>query len=490
MADIKVKKKNNQTIKTLDRTAIIGSKIKSNIVDIKDKTKETYEKNQNSGQEYAENKVETGIQNTTYYGIRKANQIGKKSAKRTIENIKNTKKNIQRGKQKIKKAKESIKKVKKAGERTVKTIKKSIKTAKQSIKATRRTIKTAQKTTKATIKTTKQVAKTTVKIAQRTAQVTKIAIKTTIKAIQVAIKVTITIIKMIIAVAQALISAIIAGGWVVVLIIVIIAIIALICTSIFGIFFSNESEIGDITMSSVIREINTDFTNKITEIQKNTPHDDYEINSNRASWKDVLSIYAVEVSNGEEQTEVITLDDKKVDKLKKIFWDMNTISFRTEEIEKEIEVFNDDGSTKIEKIKRKILYIDIASKSLEEMIELHNFNDNQRIQIAELQKEEYNSLWSSVIYGSSVGSTDIVEVANSQIGNKGGQPYWSWYGYTARVEWCACFVSWCANQCGYIESGIIPKFASCESEGVAWFKTCGLWKDGGYAPKSRRYNLF
>ena len=71
-----------------------------------------------------------------------------------------------------------------------------------------------------------------------------------------------------------------------------------------------------------------------------------------------------------------------------------------------------------------------------------------------------------------------------------GQPYWSWYGYESRVEWCACFVSWCAEQCGYISAGIIPKFASCQTEGVAWFKTCGLWQDGGYSPKERRYNIF
>lgn len=66
----------------------------------------------------------------------------------------------------------------------------------------------------------------------------------------------------------------------------------------------------------------------------------------------------------------------------------------------------------------------------------------------------------------------IVEVAASQIGNVGGEPYWRWYGYTERVEWCACFVSWCANQCGYIDAGIIPKFSSCEW-GVSWFKQHG-----------------
>ena len=63
-------------------------------------------------------------------------------------------------------------------------------------------------------------------------------------------------------------------------------------------------------------------------------------------------------------------------------------------------------------------------------------------------------MWSQVIYGSS-GNSDIVAVAQSQMGNVGGQPYWSWYGFNSRVEWCAYFVSWCANECGYIEKGII-----------------------------------
>ena len=75
----------------------------------------------------------------------------------------------------------------------------------------------------------------------------------------------------------------------------------------------------------------------------------------------------------------------------------------------------------------------------------------------------------------------IVEVARSQIGNVGGEPYWSWYGFTERVEWCACFVSWCANKCGYISSGIIPKFSSCIN-GVDWFKGRGQWIGNSFEP--------
>lgn len=77
--------------------------------------------------------------------------------------------------------------------------------------------------------------------------------------------------------------------------------------------------------------------------------------------------------------------------------------------------------------------------------------------------------------------SNIVKVAESQLGNVGGEPYWSWYGYSCQVEWCACFVSWCANQCGYITLGEIPMFSYCPT-GVSWFKSHGLWQKAGTTP--------
>lgn len=79
-----------------------------------------------------------------------------------------------------------------------------------------------------------------------------------------------------------------------------------------------------------------------------------------------------------------------------------------------------------------------------------------------------------------IGNQAIVQIALAQEGNS-GDIYWLWYGFNSRVEWCACFVSWCASQCGYIESGIFPKFASC-AEGVTWFSTRGQFRDGSYLP--------
>lgn len=82
-----------------------------------------------------------------------------------------------------------------------------------------------------------------------------------------------------------------------------------------------------------------------------------------------------------------------------------------------------------------------------------------------------------------VGNGDIVKVALTQVGNVGGKPYWSWYGFESRVEWCACFVSWCANEAGLLEKGIIPKFAYCPT-GIQWFKEQNKWMSRGQTPQA------
>ena len=86
-------------------------------------------------------------------------------------------------------------------------------------------------------------------------------------------------------------------------------------------------------------------------------------------------------------------------------------------------------------------------------------------------------------YNYGIGNSKITEVAAKQIGNQGGRKFWSWYGFKGHVEWCACFVSWCADQCGYLQSGTLPKF-SLVSDGVNWFKAKHQWQKPGYQPKA------
>ena len=149
-------------------------------------------------------------------------------------------------------------------------------------------------------------------------------------------------------------------------------------------------------------------------------------------------------------------------------------------------VNNHDASTYMcvksdfEPITKTTLYITVSHKTADEMSDQYRFNEDQDSQLEELLNVD-NSMWLAVLYGI-YGSDDmIVQVALSQIGNVGGEPYWSWYGFGSRVEWCACFVSWCADQCGYIETGVCPKYAGCVN-GVAWFKEHNQWVDGSETP--------
>ena len=84
-------------------------------------------------------------------------------------------------------------------------------------------------------------------------------------------------------------------------------------------------------------------------------------------------------------------------------------------------------------------------------------------------------------YEIGLGNGNIVNIARAQLGNKGGAKFWSWYGFHSRVEWCACFVSWCADQGGYLKSGTIPNF-SIVGDGANWFKAKHQWQGRTYKP--------
>ena len=173
--------------------------------------------------------------------------------------------------------------------------------------------------------------------------------------------------------------------------------------------------------------------------------------------------------------------------------DMNQISSRTESKTETVITETDDGHGNIVETESTVtqtyLYITVSHKTAEEMAAQYGFNEEQKGYLAELLADENNYLWSQVLYGITGGDGQIVTVALSLVGNVGGQPYWSWYGFNSRVEWCACFVSWCANECGYIDTGVIPKFAGCVL-GSQWFMDRGQWQDGSFEPSAGHIIFF
>lgn len=425
----------------------------------------------------------------------KARQQGKQTIKTTARNAEKTVKSTAQGTVKTKEAARA------AAKGTVKSKDAARAAAKGTVKTAEKGIKTAQTTSKAAIKTTEQTAKaakvaakTSVKTAQKAAQAAKATAKATAHAVKAAVKATLAAIKAIIAGTKALIAAIMAGGWIAVAVILIICLIGLLVGSVFGIFFSGEDSGNGMTMQTVVREINADYESRLDEIIDGTSHDVLEMSGSRAVWKEVLAVYSVKTTtNPDNPQEVATMDNNKKQLLKDIFWEMNEISFRTES-KTEIQITeSDDGHGNIVETETTVtqtyLYIAVSHKTAEEMADRYGFNEEQRQQLSELLAEENNSLWSAVLYGITIGDGEIVTVALSQVGNAGGEPYWSWYGFDGRVEWCACFVSWCADQCGYIDSGVIPKFAGCVN-GSQWFKDRGQWQEVGFTPEAGQIIFF
>lgn len=527
MADIKTRDAVKGTIKTIDKAAVASERMKSAYSKIKDKAEQGYYAEEGSATEYAADRVSAASERITNEGVHQFNKQGQKAVKTTKNNIVKAKDKIADFKQKqAAKAAEkrmsgnsvqtyrstvshSADKAVKGANQAEKTItqtarsgKKTIKTAaKGTVKTTQKSVKTAQATSKAAIKTAEHTAKATqaaakasVKAAQRAAQAARVTARAAIAAVKAAVKATAAAVKAIIAGTKALIAAIAAGGWIAVVVILVICLIGMLIGSVFGIFFAGEDSGSGMTMQTVVQEINTEYDSRLDEVKNENAYDVLEMSGSRAVWKEVLAVYSVKTTTDPDNPqEVATMDDNKKQLLTDIFWEMNEISSKTESKTETVITETDDGHGNIVQTEttqtRTYLYITVSHKTAEEMADQYGFDDEQRQMLSELLADENNSLWSQVLYGISVGDGEIVTVALSQVGNIGGQPYWSWYGFNSRVEWCACFVSWCANECGYIENGVIPKFAGC-IQGSEWFMERGQWQDGSFTPETGHIIFF
>ena len=327
--------------------------------------------------------------------------------------------------------------------------------------------KTALKSSQPAKSAAKQAAKATKK---GTAKLTKVVEKAAVSAVKS-------------------IGALLGGsaGLVTVLLVVIVLAAGLLLSPM-GIFFSGDAG-EDVTLQQVMSELNTAFSECITEIENANAHDDLRQDGQRPLWKDILTVYAVKTTTDPETPlDAVSMDEEHAEVLRSIFWDMTVIEFTTETYTEEItvEVPTDDSTDEddvveeTQTVERSRLVISISGKTAQQMAEEYGFDEKQLGYVIELFSEEYSDLWASLSVPGA-GSDDIVAVALSQVGNVGGQPYWSWYGFGSRVDWCACFVSWCSDQCGYIESGAMPKFSYCPT-GVEWFRSRGQWQDRNSIP--------
>ena len=344
-------------------------------------------------------------------------------------------------------------------------------------RASRQTVKAADSSKQVaqagghSTRTVQQAARAAVQARQRAVQVAGAARRAAATVDRPVVKAATSALRGAVSAIRTMIAPLAAGGGAVIAVVLVLCLVGALLMSPLGIFFSGEDNGGQ-TMSSVVWEINQEYEARVEALKASTTYDALSLSGSRATWPEVLTVYAVKTtSDPTNGLEVVTMNDTKKELLKQVFWDMNELSSFTSTVPGE----NDDEEDTT------TLHITVTAKTADEMADVYGFNTDQRQQLAELLSDEYRELWSAVLYGIGTGSGEIVAVALSQVGNVGGQPYWSWYGFGSRVNWCAIFVSWCANECGYIDAGVVPKFAGCV-QGSCWFKERGLWQDRSYTP--------
>ena len=532
MADIKTRDVVKGTIKTIDKAAIASERMKSAYVGIKERAEQGYYADENSATEYAADRISYAADRVKDEGIHQFNKQGQKAVKTTQENIGKAKDKItdfkqsravkaaeQKAAQNMSEhhglqirhgaasrssapdvsqtAKSQLIKTRQQGQKMIKTTarntEKAVKaTAKGTVKTTEKGIKTAQATSKAAIKTTETsvktaqaAAKASAKTAQKAAQAAKATAKATAEATKATVRATIAAVKAIIAGTKALISALIAGGWIAVVIILIVVLLGC-AVSLFG------GGSGSNAYTPVSAEVEA-YEPLIQKYAKQ-----YGI----PEYVELIKAVMMQESGG-----------RGLDPMQAAEGSFNTRYPHEPNGIKDPEYSIECG---VQELKAALISAEVENPIDMEHIKLalqgYNFGNGyiswaktnyggysyanavefSTMQAARLGWDSYGDTQypAHVLryypYGrafTSGGNQAIVEVALTQLGNEGGQPYWSWYGFDGRVEWCACFVSWCADQCGYIESGIIPKFAGCV-DGANWFKGNGQWQDRSYEPSA------
>ncbi len=545
MADIKTRDAVKGTIKTIDKSAVAAERMKDTFIRTKEKADHSYYSAENSPEEYAADRVTGGAEAVTFGATHEFDKHGRKAVQDTKENISKAKDYLEQRKaaqpqEAAKKAAEKAQETARAAQQpsqtvtypsaaptparapttpaetpqpspagariktidrqpmTIRTrestraaIKQPIKAGQvKTIKGASRTVKTAEQSSRATIKTSEQAARTaqasakaTVKTAERTAQAAKAAAKTVAETAKRAAEATAKAIKAIIAGTKALIETIVAGGWISVMIILIVVMLG-VAISLFGSGSGNSS-----------------YTPVSAEVEAYTP---------------LIRIYAQKYGVGEyvELIKAIMMQEsggRGLDPMQASESGYNTRYPHSPNAITDPEYSIDVGvQTIADSLRQANVESPIDMDNIKLALQGYNYG-NGFISWAKAKYGGYSTIaaiefsdmmaarmgWSG--YGDKQypahvlryypigraftvgGNQAIVEVALTQVGNEGGEPYWSWYGYSGRVAWCAIYVSWCADQCGFLDAGVIPRFEGVDA-GVSWFRSLGQWQDRYYEP--------
>ena len=383
-----------KTIKTFDRADTLAQKSKKGVSSLHNSAEQTQNIGYESETDYAGSEFQDKEERIARMAVVGANKAGRWG-------VKETRKNIQKWRNRPRKPKPNpnLKQLPSPQRPMLEAPKKGIKTAskapKKTVKGTKTAVKGAKTTAKATVKGTKAAVKGTVKAAQ----LIKKAAIATVKFVKVAVKAIIAAAKAVVAAVKGIIAAIVAGGWVAVLIIVIIVIVALVVGSVYAIFVPAEDS--GITIYSVKSDLEREYHQRQAELIANCQYDILNYEGDIAAWDEMIAVYAVKLNLGDEPQEVATFDEDKAAELKAIFWDMNSISLRTESRTTTVTRYETNADGELVEVQEDVTMIILTvvtdSMSADEISDEYGFSTKQDTMLDELLSEENSDLWAGIL---------------------------------------------------------------------------------------------
>lgn len=450
MKDIKTKSTDRAPRLMTDAARAPKELMRRSLISAKEQAQETAATQQQgeSPAEYAEDRIERATEDAVWRTEQYVIQCGKRLAKKANEARKQYKEaqrgteqnrssffpsesgSVRQRRQRVKRSLQSSRGVQQASQHTAKqSVKTTMTVAKGTVKTAQRSVKTAQytvKTAEKTIKTTQQAAKAAQKTAQaaaKAAQVTARASHAAARAAATAAKAVAAFVKALIAAVKALVAAIAAGGWVAV-VIIIVAVLVIALLTMFGVFSANESADDGKPMTDAIESINAEFQsemqNNISELSSQSGASVVEViyegdmegaESPVPNWADVVGVYAIKVgADAENPSDVTSMTPENIERLKEIFHDMNSVSYRTELESETITITDEYGALVLDKNGDPVteskttlhIYVNVASMDYRDGAELYHFNQDQDEMLVELMRPDYYPLFAELL-GDTVG---------------------------------------------------------------------------------------
>ena len=244
----------------------------------------------------------------------------------------------------------------------------------------------------------KSAGKNTVKASERVKQTVKRLSKGIVKAA----KAVVSAVKVVIAATKSIVAAIVAGGWVAVVVILVICLVAVIAGSVYAIFLPPVKDSG-MTLQGTVNMIANEYYETRDQMISGYDYDIIHYSGEFAPWREMIAVYAVKLNlDTENPTELATFDEDKADALRQVFWDMNRIQIHTEVVDEvRITTFVDENgnvSTVETVVEIVYLYVNTEMTSIVKLCEIYGFTELQCDVLNDLLSEESAIMWGGLLF--------------------------------------------------------------------------------------------